>query len=144
MSRSKTIRPDSSATARRVFSENDPDDQTKARQWLDQLAAIREYIAPLVIAKGLHEGDDWVWPVAEFLGQMDILNEIQALEDRLHHVYTDVDTTVPSPLEGSPDHRDPLGDAAVSLGIAFGNAGYLLGLAVGMQLGPDALKGGAR
>jgi hypothetical protein len=48
-------------------------------------------------------------------------------------------------VPGIPEHAEDLGDAALSLGYAWGTAGYLIGLAVGMQLGPHVFdRVGAR
>lgn len=105
-------------------------------EWIERLQAIRATIAPAVIAGDLRNGDDWTERVVRLLGDAHLLEDIQALDDRLHEAGQE--TTVPMPTRDDPDYRQHLGNAAVALGVAWGQAGYLIGLAVGMQLGPDA------
>jgi hypothetical protein len=118
---------------------SDLEEQQKTREWLTQVAAIRDAIAPLVIASGVNEGDDWVEPVAAFLKEpcLAIRDDIRALDERLEQ--QGIDTDVLNPDFEGPQSRAALSTAVVSLGVGFGRAGYILGLAVGMQLGPHAL-----
>ena len=127
-----------------------PDEQQQAREWLTQVATIRDAIAPLILATGVHQGDDWVEAVAEFLNEdcLVIRDDIQRLDERLHQ--QGIDTEIHCADFRGPDSRDVLSNAIVTLGNGYGRAGYVLGLAVGMRLGAQALahleavKGGGR
>jgi hypothetical protein len=119
----------------------------KARRFLAHLIAIRELIAPIVIARGLDEGDDWVEAVADLItpNTRQVRDEIQALDDRLHG--DGVQTDVFDPWADDPEHRGTLTEAVVSVGMGYGTAGYLLGLAVGSLVGPhvfDRVEGPRR
>jgi hypothetical protein len=111
-------------------------------QWLLQIAAIQTHVAPLAIAQSVIDADDWVWPVAEFIGVMPLHDAIQALDARLEQ--QGVDSSVPTPHKYSPDDVSRLDTAVTELAVDFGRAGYMLGLAIGTLLGPNALKGGPR
>jgi len=119
------------------------DDRDQVERFLDQVRTITEEVAALVIAGQLHQGDDFVEAVDELLDCRGarVREGIQALAARLPE---GLDLDVPDPAEDDADQQSPLADAVISVGVEYGRAGYLLGLAVGMRLGPEALTGGAR
>ena len=93
-----------------------PNEQQQAREWLTQVATIRDAIAPLILATGVHQGDDWVEAVAEFLNEdcLVIRDDIQRLDERLHQ--QGIDTEIHCADFRGPDSRD---DQSTIYALAF-------------------------
>ena len=133
-----------------VIDEGNPPidryERAELNEWIEQVQAIRTILAPLVIANDLRGGDDWCEHVVRLLGDERLTHQIQELRHRLGERRTDDTNTVPA--HDKPKDLDDLSSVALSLALAWGRAGYLIGLAVGMQLGPHAFdptpKTGAR
>jgi hypothetical protein len=135
----------SSTTARNPFVNacppGDAEDLDKMATFVQRVRHIREAFVAQIIAAGIVEGDDFVEAVVQVTGHEAFYHEhISALAKRVEEA--GIDGRIPSPILDDVDSW--FDDAMLSRAIEWGYAGYLLGLAVGMQLGPDAFNGGAR
>ena len=104
-------------------------------------------LVPHILANGIREGDDYVEAIVRVIGQEARYSDaMHALADRL--AAAGVDAQVPDPWADDPNHMGDVDDGMLSRAIEWGAAGYLLGVAVGMQLGPKAFdvdpKGGVK
>lgn len=135
-----------SRTKTPILLDSNRKDVGRVATWLETLRLIQETIAPHVIAHSVMEGDDHVEAVVTLMGKSHLLENIQAEDARLSALGHE--TCIATPTAGDPAYTEHLDDAALTLGVAWGSAGYLVGLAVGMQLGSHAFdripKGGAR
>ena len=124
----------------------DPDAVRETKRRLGDLQRIRDTWVAHIIAKGvLTQGDTEVIAlIAETVFDAKPLeDQFRALRERLDRAGVDQSMNI------TPDYRtNDIGAAALAYATEFGEAGYVLGLAVGMQLGPHAFgagtKGGAR
>jgi hypothetical protein len=131
------------ATARNPFLQHEPAADTEDRhataQKIQQIRDLQVYV-PHIIAAGVLEGDDAVETIAKTIGHEQLFADaLVALGDRLEAA--GIDATMPNPTRDDPESCSPLEDAMLSRAIEWGHAGYWLGLAVGMQLGPHAFDG---
>jgi hypothetical protein len=116
-------RPSSDLSA---LMQSDREDHQQMRARVAEMLRLREQYAAAIIAAGVL-ADHEVWlAVVETLAAPDA-------EPSLGTVRASV----------RPDAHD-IDGLLTNIGVAWGEAGFKLGLAVGMQLGPDALTGGAR
>lgn len=110
--------------------------------------ALRDEFAGPVIAHGVF-GPDPLWDdIVEMLVNREpwavTLSEgIQAFFDRAR-ADGEIDDDILSPTTDDPKRTEHVDDALTSLLIAWKDAGFALGLAVGSALGPNALEGGVR
>ena len=119
-------------------------DRDKHRRVSKQLLAISEIrrrFAAIIIADGLFDTEGYSH-IAE-----QVASETGGAEyrEQLNRLFRRLDKAMPGCLEspGGPDDECAQ-DIVTSLEIVSLNAGYLVGIAVGMQLGPHAFDGGAR
>lgn len=99
---------------------------------------------PLVLASGVlevHSERSWHSIVCELADTLGFLDDTAEWRDRIVKTITEL-------LPETPERRTLLSqieDLLDGSDLGHGHAGYLLGLAVGQQLGPDAFKtGGVR
>jgi hypothetical protein len=141
-----SVRSVLTADAIEALTSHDPSgnkDRAELAEWLAQIAAIQAHIVPLAIATSVADGDFWGFSVASFLELTGAYDKMQAFGDELQKLKIGDDIRTPDD-DGIPGIGSYLVDAANVLANDFTKAGYMLGLAVGMRLGPDALTGGAR
>jgi hypothetical protein len=106
--------------------ESDREDHQHMQARVRELLHLRDRYAAAIIAAGVL-ADHEIWlAVVETLAA-------PGAEASLETVRTSVTADVHD-IDG----------VLTNIGVAWGEAGFRLGLAVGMQLGPDALTGGAR
>src|SRR5688572_9887101 len=96
--------------AKTLLRQSDSHDD-ELRDWIARLQIIRAHVAALGVAEDLRKGDDWVEPMVELLGDKHLLENIQALAERLHNA--GVETTVQVPIPDDPNSTEHLGDAAL-------------------------------
>ncbi len=104
----------------------------------------RAYAGP-IIADGLFNssGGLW-WGILASLAKEDAREDkaaLDALFERLRS--TGIETRIHRRHPRAGDESDVAIDVCNSYASAWGDVGFMLGLAVGMQLGPHALKHGA-
>jgi hypothetical protein len=113
---------------------------------LERLRAIQREYAAAIIAAGIFSNlEHWpgvVAPIAEEEAG-DASQALEAFFGRLEREAPD-STTIPFPLDDDPTHTEPASDVVDILATRWGAAGFLVGLAVGQQLGPHAFDGGER
>jgi hypothetical protein len=115
-----------SSSALSALVQSDREDHQHMQARVGEVLRLRQQYAAAIIAAGvLSDNEIWL-AVVETLA-------VPRAEDSLETVRTSVTADVHD-IDG----------VLTNIGVAWGEAGFRLGLAVGMQLGPDALTGGAR
>jgi hypothetical protein len=148
----KTFRADnaakngSAASGLPALAERNEEDFQVA---LTQVRAVRElqhrYAAAIIGAGLFSNGELWTGIMAA-LAERDAAQSATALNDLFERLEraTPGATWIAAPTPDDSRHTESAEDVLVTHATAWGDAGFLLGLAVGMQLGPHAFDGGAK
>ena len=125
--------------------ESDQEHLATALPDVRRLRTLQKAYAQPIIADGIFNSSGGVWwGILAVLAKADGREDKAALDaffERLQSV--GIDTKIPSRRTRDSGEADFAIDVCNSYASAWGDAGFMLGLAVGMQLGPNALKGGA-
>ena len=114
----------------------DREEHAYAKAHVREVLAIRERFATAIIASGIFNTTDELW--TEVVGRT---AEAEALP--IHKALEPLERMrVANPFKKG--ETTSAGDVFGDLMSVYGDAGFLVGLAVGMQLGPHAFDGGAR
>jgi hypothetical protein len=118
------------------LSERSAEDIASVRTQLAQIEAIRKNWAPAIVASGLFS--DLQTNALNALATSDPRD--QEMDKHLDAFFRQpgVDAPIPNPLPDDPTYTSYASDVAASRAFLWGDAGFLLGVAVGMQLGPHA------
>jgi hypothetical protein len=123
---------------------SDEDDLARVMPQLRRLRTLQKAYAKPIIAAGIFTTSKDLWSgIVHVLAKEAARDDKRALDaffERLRSAGVDIE--VPHPLPGHPDLVDAASDVLLSYAGHWGDVGFLLGLAVGMQLGPYALSGG--
>jgi hypothetical protein len=125
-----------------------PDAETLAavRPEIERIRTLQRLYAGPIIAAGLfnRSGDLWSGILAALAKRdgRDYKMALDAFFERLRSAAVDV--TVPHRIGSSVDESDLVTDVCLSYAACWGDSGFALGLAVGMQLGPHGFEGGRR
>jgi hypothetical protein len=131
--------------SRKLMDFLSPEDKTLSAEFLKRLA-YAETVVPHILAAGVAEGDDHVEPIVRKIGNEGVFSDaMRAITKRLADA-GHLGEEVPNPYTDDPGNVGYLDDAMLSRAIEWGAAGYVLGIAVGMRLGPTAFdaRGGAK
>ena len=123
----------------------DQDSWAEIQPQLRRLRALRKAYAKPIIAAGIFPISRDLWSgIVNVLAKEEAQHDKKALDrffERLRAAGVDLD--IPHTMPGHPDLVDIASDVVISYASHWGDAGFMLGLAVGMQLGPHAFEGGA-
>lgn len=119
----------------------DAEERQYAAAKMAEVRHIRQRFAADIIAKGIFTSDDLQTEVISTIADADA--DIAAALKSLSSFFErpGVDRQISCPLEDDAKHTDWASDVATGLTYKWGEAGFLVGLAVGMQLGPHAFDG---
>jgi hypothetical protein len=126
-------------------------DDHKDHQWyLAKVRAMREIqhrYAAAIIAAGVFSdcGEHWSGILCA-LAERDTAGSSAALYGLLRRLEDETpgSTRIAAPGPGAPHNIESAEDVLITHAASWGDTGFLLGLAVGMQLGPHAFDGGGR
>jgi hypothetical protein len=125
--------------------DSDQEHLSEALPEVRRLRTLQKAYAQPIIADGLFNSSGGVWwGILAVLAKEEARNDKVALDsffERLQSV--GIDTMIARHSRRGEAQSDFAIDVCNSYASAWGDSGFMLGLAVGMQLGPDALKGGA-
>ena len=106
--------------------------------------AIQQQYAAPIIAAGVFNNDDDRWTgLVGGLAEQQAVTSYTALTawfQRLEKASPN-STRIPFPIFDFPKNDDFAADVLIAHASSWGDAGFLVGLAVGMQLGPHAFDG---
>jgi hypothetical protein len=104
-----------------------------------RIRAIQREWAPAIIAQGVFTDSPDAAIAALASADPFVAEAERRLEDFFEHAGHN--ERIPFPLKGDPDHQDWAADVAGTRAYGWGDAGFLVGLAVGMMLSPHAFGG---
>jgi len=111
---------------------------------IELVRTIQRKWAPAIIAAGvLNDDDPWTDSLARFAAADPRVASVERSLDE-YFKGADTDPLIADPLPDDASHESHVSDVAASRAFGWGDAGFLLGLAVGMLLGPHAFEGGVR
>jgi hypothetical protein len=115
----------------------------KMLDFLRQIRALQlEHVAAIIAAGVFSEFEVWseiAYPLAKQKA-VESLTALEAFFARLEKAQAD-STRIAFPLRDDPENKWPAEDVLINYGSDCIEAGFLVGLAVGMQLGPHAFDG---
>lgn len=124
--------------------ESDQEHLVDALPEVRRLRTLQKAYAQPIIADGIFNSSGGVWwGILAVLAKEAAQDDKAALDSffgRLQSV--GIDTKIAPRTRRGKSETDFAIDVCNSYASSWGDAGFMLGLAVGMQLGPDALKGG--
>lgn len=123
--------------------QSDEEELAVVQPQIQRVRALQRMYAGPIIAAGLFNTSRDLWSgilaaVAKQDGQ-DYKLALDVFFERLRS--TGVDVNVPCRVGSTLTEADLMSDVCLSYASCWGDSGFILGLAVGMQLGPDALWG---
>ncbi len=125
--------------------ESDQDHLDTAMPAVRRLRMLQKAYAQPIIADGIFNSSGGVWwGILAVLAKEEARQDKAALDSffqRLESV--GIDTKIARPTRRGKSEADFAIDVCNSYAASWGDVGFMLGLAVGMQLGPAALQGGA-
>lgn len=146
MSKVSATKEKTRPSTRPALCEADQKDHQRLERRLRQFRARHRPYVAAIIAAGVFGSDEAWTGVLAALAETDAAESLAALNglfDRLEKASPD-STRIAFPIADDPKHTDCAADVLTTHASRWGDAGFLLGLAVGMQLGPHALDGGVR